>query len=77
MKPIKPISDLTVEEMIALLKQSPEQLIKTAYTRDDLIVHLAVLYGATGNTEAKNFLEFLLREGSDEDKRLVAVAYMP
>jgi len=76
-KQIKPITDLTAEEAIALLKQPPEQLVKTAYTRDGLIIRLVVLCHAAGSTKAKNFLEFLLREGSDEDKKLVEAVYAP
>lgn len=83
---MKNISELTVKETIALLERSSEQVAKMVYTRGGLIMHLAVLYHTTGafvssdtkgHELAKNFLEFLLCEGSAEDKRLVGAAYMP
>lgn len=84
MNPVKPINELTVRETICLLEQPPEQLQKTLYNRGGLIIHLAILHFNTSpfvssdmeaHKQAEDFLEFLLREGSEEDKKLVAAVY--
>ena len=81
---MKIISALSVDETIALLKQSPEQLQKTSYTRGGLIIHLVstsyktsfTLHDQADHKKAKDFLAFLLQEGSEEDKRTVALVYV-
>jgi len=83
---MKIISDLTVGETIAELEKLPEELRQTPYTREGLIIHLAVQHLATDifdnskNEEhklAEEFLEFLLQNGNEEDRRLVEIIFRP
>ena len=83
MKVVKQISELTVEETIALLKQAPEQLLKTCYMRNALIIHLAVrgresfiLSGVRERQLAKEYLDHLKLNGDEADKRFVNMVCM-
>ncbi|MFH0955616.1 MAG: hypothetical protein V1801_00130 [Candidatus Falkowbacteria bacterium] len=58
---------------------------KTSYARGGLIIHLAILHHNTNpfvssdtgaHKQADDFLELLLREGSEEDKRLTVAVYI-
>ena len=71
------IGNLTTGETIELLKKLPAELCQTPYTRNGLIMRLYIKALKPGGNQqeqkqAEDYLKFILREGSEMDKIMVA-----
>jgi len=78
MKKRKTLKELTVGEVIELLKKSPKKLRKTPHTRIGLIAWLFILYTKAftacdrkARERAGDYLEWLRNNGSDDEKILL------